>query len=147
MLASGLTGCTSAAQRQARSGAPTAAPADFAMSFGKGGGFAGRWQGYTIAADGAVAQWEGRITPDNLSPVGSLSPAQVDSLWQRVNALDFFSLESQGTGNMTGYIEVAAEGRTHEVRWPVSLEKEAAQAPWEQLYAYARALVEAARQE
>ncbi len=124
-----------------------AAPDDFAMAFGKGGGFAGLWQGYTIAADGTVAQWEGRIAPDSLAPTGSLSTAQVDSLWQRVNALDFFSLENQGTGNMTGYIEVAAQGQTHVVRWPVSLEKEAAQTPWEQLYAYARALVETSRQE
>lgn len=117
-------------------------PTDFSMSFGKGGGFTGLWEGYRIEADGTVQRWQGRGIDQNLTPAGKLSAAQLDSVWQRLRTTDFFAMKNRGSGNMTGYIAVMADSAAHTVRWPVSLEDSARQSALEQLYRFTLTLVE-----
>lgn len=132
-------GCQPSARPEAA--APT--PEDFTLRFGQGGGFSGLWQGYTIRPDGGVTQWNGPAAGANEEPAGRLSRAQMDSLWQRVEAAGFFSQDTREVGNMTAFIEVQAEGRTHRASWIPRVVGDP-ETPLEHLYAFSRALARAA---
>lgn len=97
--------------------APVAAPEDFTMVFGEGGGFTGRWDGYSIESDGDVLAWSGPTAGEERTPVGSLTAAQMDDLWARVQDAQFFDQNVRETGNITAIIEVTAGGRKHRVSW------------------------------
>ena len=92
-------------------------PSDFGIVFGEGGGFAGLWQGYTIKPDGTVLGWQGRVAEQNPRVIGKLSRAQQLALWQQVQGLDYFTLDSQERSNMTAFMRVTAKGNTHAVSW------------------------------
>ena len=133
-------GCRPAARPEATQ---AAVPSDFTVRFGQGGGFSGRWQGYTVRPDGAVARWNGPTAGANEEPAGQLSAAQMQALWQRVEAADFFAQDAREVGNMTAFIEVEAEGRTHRASWIPRVLGEP-ETPLEQLYAFSRALAASA---
>jgi hypothetical protein len=97
--------------------APVAAPEDFTMVFGEGGGFTGRWEGYAIQADGAVLAWSGPTAGEERTTVGSLTAAQIDDLWARVQDAKLFDQNVRETGNITAFIEVTAGERKHRVSW------------------------------
>ncbi len=94
------------------------APDDFTVEFGHGGGFTGHWEGHVVAADGAVQAWQGLGTARTYAPVGSMSMVARDSLWHALEGAPFFGRDLQATGNMTRYVKVMADGKTHEIRWP-----------------------------
>ena len=139
MLGPGCAGRQKAMEPEAA--AP--APEDFTIRFGQGGGFSGLWQGYTIRPDGTVWQWSGAVAGRDEEPAGQLSVAQMDALWQRVEASDFFDQDTRVVGNMTAFIEVQAGGRTHRGSWIPRVLGDP-ETPLEQLYAYSRKLAEAA---
>lgn len=147
VLVGGCRSATPGSENERTAPAQSMMPADFALSFGKGGGFTGVWTGYRIEPDGTVQRWRGRAIDENLTPAGALTAAELEAVWQRLQTEDFFAVENQGPGNMTGYIAVRADSATHTVRWPVSLEASARQSPLEQLYAYLLGLAEGAEQD
>jgi len=95
-------------------------PEDFKITFGEGGGFTGRWKGYTIAADGSVSAWQGRVAAQGAKPVGSLSAEQCATIWQNLNKSGFLDIEASEAGNMTRIIHVFANGREYKKRWPMT---------------------------
>ncbi len=123
-------------------------PADFALMLGQGGGFAGLWEGYAIAPDGAVTAWKGYVAGDNAAPADTLTAAQRQALWERIEVAGFFDYEREETGNITAFLEVTADGRTHRASWIPRVEGvEEITDPVERLYLYCRDVARAAGQE
>jgi hypothetical protein len=117
-------------------------PADFMMTFGQGGGFAGLWSGYVIHADGAVQAWQGPATREDTTAAGTLRPEEIAALWEEVQELDYFSQDAQEAGNMTSFIEITADGTTHRTSWVTRIEKTTPTSPLERLYDYSRTLAQ-----
>ena len=133
----GWSGC-------ARSNATTQVadvPADFTMTFGQGGGFAGLWSGYVIQADGTVQTWRGAATREDTTAAGMLEPEDLAALWEEVQESHYFDQDVQETGNMTSFIELTANGTTHRTSWVTRIEKPTP-SPLEQLYDYSRTLAQ-----
>lgn len=124
---------------------PVVIPEDFRVVFGKGGGFAGLWEGFTVDANGQVLKWMGRYAEDKAQPAGSLGTAQVAELWAHLEAHRFFALQADTRGNMTGVIEATAHADTHRVFWkPVPPSAKVDLAPLDSLYLLLRRTVESA---
>lgn len=132
VLAMGAGGCTSGESSRsddgaapAQSGTPDgaigidadAAPEDFSMFFGEGGGISGRWDGYAIRSDGAVLTWSGPTADEESSRIGSLSAEEMNDLWIRIQDADFFERNNSETGNLTAFMEITARDQTHRVSW------------------------------
>lgn len=118
-------------------------PADFMMTFGQGGGFAGLWSGYIIHADGGVAQWKGLVAREDTTDIGTLTPEEVATLWQQVQAVDYFDHRLAESGNMTSFVEVTANGATHRTSWATRVEMtKPPPTTLEELYEYSRALAQ-----
>ncbi|MFH1844779.1 MAG: hypothetical protein ABIF77_16435 [bacterium] len=117
-------------------------PADLAIVFGEGGGFTGMWTGHTVAADGTVSKWHGKVAEENPEPVGRLSPDQRAALWARLIEADFVSIQSTEVGNLTRFIKVVAAGKTHEVSWiPPGGDSTGVPAQLQELLGFCRGLV------
>lgn len=120
---------------------PEAVPPDFRLVAGSGGGFTGRWDGFVVRADGTVLEWAGIGASADSTVIGRLKAATIDSLWQEVRAARFFQNPGGEPGNMSAFLEVRAEGRTHRVVWVPSVEGlEPPANPTEALYRAARRL-------
>lgn len=109
-------------------------PPDLRVVLGEGGGVTGRWTGRTIAADGTWQQWAGRTAEENPEPGGTIEPEGLRALWTEIVRADFFSLESGEPGNMTRFLRVTANDRTHEVRWSPQMGAAATPTPVQKLY-------------
>ena len=139
-ISTGLGACQGTGQTNSAT-----VPENVHLLFGQGGGFAGRWNGYTIEADGTVLQWSGMIQGDDATRVGALTPDQMADLWHRVEGVSFFAQERREVGNMTTFIEIRAEGREHRVSWITRVGELGPEAPpLERLYAYLRDIVQQA---
>jgi len=92
-------------------------PADFALTFGEGGGFTGRWQGYTIQAEGSIYAWQGKMAGDHAILSGKLTEEQMRLLWRELEKEKFFEQELDQRGNMTAILRVTASGKTKELAW------------------------------
>jgi len=120
-------------------------PDEFRVTFGRGGGFTGQWSGYTIRASGSVSAWSGPIQEENAEVVGMLTAEQMQALWHEIQSVDYFSLERRETGNMTAYMEVAADSVVHRSTWiPDFMADENERSPLEKLYSYALSLARGA---
>ena len=93
-------------------------PDDLRISIYQGGGVAGIWRGYTIEANGSVMRWQGRLPETNPEVSGQLSPSELHTLWQAIQAADFFNVRLTNTGNLTTFIKIQASGRQNIVSWP-----------------------------
>ena len=104
---------------------PTAAPA-FTLTVSSGGGFAGSYQGYTLASTGEVRAW-------NSSAAGPRTDrwtvkADPDTLAAFAADLDrFLGTELAQTGNMTARIEYASSRGEH--HWSIPGAGASADAP------------------
>lgn len=98
-------------------------PADFKVVAGEGGGFTGRWHGYSIAADASVYEWDGLTLEQNSKKTKELSVDQLNSLWQVVQQHEFFRRESeQEHGNLTRVLKITANGSLYEYSWVPQIE-------------------------
>lgn len=127
-------------------GTPKNVPSDFSIRFGEGGGFTGLWKGYTIQADGTILSWQGRMAGENPKIAGQVSVEQVQALWQEIQNADFFVTQADQKGNMTKFMLVTANSKSHEVSWPGEMGQKAASAPnsLEQLQQFCQKIVEQA---
>lgn len=98
-----------------------AIPADFQLIVGTSGGFAGRMNGYTIEANGAVTQWEGKYPGENVTQTGQLNAEEMAELWHEMEEAAYFDYQQQEAGNMTTFMNARADGKTHRVTWPRQL--------------------------
>lgn len=102
---------------------------------GEGGGFSGQWNGFAIEADGSLVAWSGPVAESNSLPVGTLTPAQMTTIWRDLTQTDFYSQEMDERGEMTAFIRVNADSVEHRVSWiPRAEGIESAQHPVEALY-------------
>ena len=92
-------------------------PSDLRVVFGNGGGFTGRWKGYTVTGDGSVVSWEGRMAEENPKPAAKLSSNRIQELWNSVNEARYFERVSDETGNMTMFMAITANGKLHRISW------------------------------
>lgn len=122
-------------------------PDDLEVVLGMEGGFAGRMTGYTLTADGAVTRWEGKYVGENVRRTGQASADEVAALWRRTQAADFFAREQRRTGNMTRFLTIRADARSHRVSWPTGPGTDAADTSLHALYDAWEALAEGATAE
>ncbi len=98
-------------------------PKDLKIVLGSGGGFTGKWQGYTIYADGTLERWEGRWAEQN--PVvleKNLSTDEVYEIWVKIEAIDFFDDKTRETGNKISIFEVSTGNLKNRVTWVSGVE-------------------------
>ncbi len=121
ILALGPAACGKpAAQRSAPAGHPPAGGADSqsgrpdSITLASGGGFAGAWEGFTLARDGKVSAW--RSAGAGGRAVSWTRTGSPDSLAAFARALRAHAEAGlSGTGNMTMPIELAGPDTT--LRW------------------------------
>lgn len=92
-------------------------PKDLRVVFGDGGGFAGRWKGYTVTRDGSVVSWQGTMAEENPKPAARLSSNRIQEIWNSINEARYFDRVSDETGNMTMFIAITANGKLHRISW------------------------------
>jgi hypothetical protein len=92
-------------------------PGDLRIVFGEGGGFAGRWKGYTITGDGSVVGWAGAMAEENPRSAARLTSNRIQELWNSINEARYFDRVSDETGNMTMFIVITAKGKLHRISW------------------------------
>jgi hypothetical protein len=92
-------------------------PSDLRLVTGEGGGFAGEWNGYTVDSSGSVFSWQGFKAEENSKRTSILKAAQLRELWKSIADGHFFEIDSSGTGNMTQFMTVSANGKVHRVSW------------------------------
>jgi len=127
---------------------PETVPPDFRLVAGSGGGFTGRWDGFVVRADGTVLEWAGIGAHADSTVAGRLNAASIDSLWKWVQEARFFEDAGGEPGNMSAFLEIRAEGRTHRVVWVPTVEGlEPPANPTEALYRVARRMAAGAARE
>jgi len=124
VLAILVISCHSSDSRKEQSATPSTqkattspVPGDLRIVFGDGGGFAGRWKGYTVTGNGSVVSWEGRMAEENPKPAARLSSNRIQELWNSVKEARYFERVSDETGNMTMFMVITANGKLHRISW------------------------------
>ena len=92
-------------------------PSDLRLVIGEGGGFTGEWNGNTVDSSGSVFSWRGTKAEENSQRSSKLKATQLRELWSSIADGHFFEIDSAGTGNMTQFMTVSANGKMHRVSW------------------------------
>jgi hypothetical protein len=92
-------------------------PSDLTITFGEGGGITGLWEGFTVRPDGAVLRWRGRAPDTDPEPAGHLPEGMRRALWAEIRRLDFFNDQSSEVGDLTRFVQVTADNKSHRVQW------------------------------
>ena len=88
------------------------------ISFSRGGGFAGRYQGYVIDSTGAVRMWEGRMRDGaETRDLGSLTTDEIDSLKVLISESGILSTMFKQPGNMSTSIALSTSEGDNAVTW------------------------------
>lgn len=127
-----LAGCATC-----RRGEPTdgpRAPGDFRLLIGKGGGFTGQWRGFTVHPDGEIWAWSGLGIPADSTHTGTLSRAELDSVWSDVLSSGLLDRVTEGAGNLSARIEVSGGPNTRTLTWASGLRSDAPDSPEERFY-------------
>jgi hypothetical protein len=119
-----VAGCSGSGKRgesRPASGADTAATAElpaFRLICGEGGGFTGRYGGFTVQPDGQVVTWQG-IDADSAPTtfIGTVSAADRRRLWNALTDAGFFAREVNEPGNMNRFVRVEAPADTQMWNW------------------------------
>ncbi|RMD92905.1 MAG: hypothetical protein D6814_16280 [Calditrichaeota bacterium] len=96
---------------------PSEWPPDFQLQWSQGGGFSGRWQGFSIDAQGKVVGWTGKLPGANAKNIGQLDPESMKQLWDKIQKSHLFSMKLQNSGNLTYRLKIVAEGKTNTLTW------------------------------
>jgi hypothetical protein len=135
--------CHSSSPRSATD--TTSVPADLRVVVGEGGGFAGRWTGFSINSSGSVLSWSGPYEEAETELTGEVRQDELSAFWQSVREAGFFEIDAGEPANMTTFLQITADGKTHRVAWPTRPEAPPGDTPHERLYAQARRLAGQAR--
>lgn len=88
------------------------------VTFTRGGGFAGRYQGYVIDSAGAIRTWEGRIREGaEMRDLGSLTNDEVDSLKVIVAETGILSTMFKQVGDLSTSITLSTSEGDNAVTW------------------------------
>lgn len=111
-----LLSCISAKQKESKKN--TYVPKEMKLLIGKGGGFTGKWNGYTIYGNGKVVSWSGRWEEQNIiEETITLSDAELSQLWEKVNEIEFFNQKISETGNIISVLEITTDLLTNRATW------------------------------
>lgn len=109
-----------------KAGEPAAETMTFTLTLSTGGGFAGAFQGYTLASTGEVTAWSGQAAGPRTNRW--MRKADPDTLAAFARALDgYLGTESAQAGNMTTRIEYASPRGDHQ--WSIAGAGPSADAP------------------
>lgn len=98
-------------------------PEDLKMVIGSGGGFTGKWKGYTIYGNGNLEKWNGRWEEDNTVLLDKkLNKQELQSIWKRVLEIDFFITKINENGSFISVIKITAEDLENRVTWIPGIE-------------------------
>jgi hypothetical protein len=131
-----LPGCSSSSRSDMADAPQTEpVPTDFKLTLGQGGGFAGRWTGFTIDHDGTISEWSGPVAESNMHPAGTLSSQQLQAIWRDATESEFFSQEIAESGELTAFLKINADSIEHRVFWIPGVEElESPKHPAEAMY-------------
>ncbi|MFK7845474.1 MAG: hypothetical protein AB8G77_09240 [Rhodothermales bacterium] len=133
----GLSCKSSNSTAQLAESVQTAIPEGLKIVCGEGGGFTGRWGGFTVYGGGDVWAWHGMFSEDKASKAGSIPEDSVRYLWHKLEAMDFFALEKEEYANMTAVVAVEAGDSIHRVSWPPKVQDfEAFETPLDSFYVH-----------
>lgn len=94
-------------------------PEDFSLTFGAGGGFTGRWQGYAIDHLGNLHEWRGFGSQKQTERIGTLPKKELQTLFKVFKKAGFQEINRDEPANMTVQITFSQAGKAHSVRFPM----------------------------
>lgn len=93
-------------------------PENLKIVLGEGGGVTGRWQGYSIEADGSVHRWDGHRAEQNPQKLGKLPERAMGELWSAAKANRLFRDQPRRSpGNLSRMLTIIAGKDTIEQIW------------------------------
>jgi hypothetical protein len=116
-------------------------PTDLHLVIGEGGGFTGEWNGYTVDSSGSVFSWRGTKAEEHSQRASKLTATQFRELWNSIADGYFFEIDSSGTGNMTQFMTVSANGKVHRVSWAKSSATASDLTPVQRIYNTCRGII------
>ncbi len=90
----------------------------FTITVSQGGGFTGRYSGYTISSDGTASHWQ-KVSAVKKSTLWKISTdsVEVKKLAASLHNLGIFDIEYQETGNLTKSIFYQTNAKQYKWTW------------------------------
>jgi hypothetical protein len=101
---------------------------------GEGGGFAGKWEGYTIYGDGVVHAWSGQGARENEREVGRLDVDTMWVIWEAVKGLEQVP-GVDSTGSLVRFFNVTVQDTTREYSWRPRMGASVTKTAYEKIHA------------
>jgi hypothetical protein len=136
-----ILACHSSDSTKSESGSDLSVPHDFRLVIGEGGGFTGEWIGNTVDSIGTLFSWRGTKAEENTRKTSTLKTAAFRELWQSIADGHFFDIDSSGTGNMTEFMTVSANGKMHRVSWAKPRATASDLTPVQRMYSTCRGII------
>lgn len=133
--------CQSSRSTQSESRSLVSVPRDFRLVIGEGGGFTGQWTGFTVDSSGAIFSWRGQMAEQSQKQYARFSSRRFNELWQKIADAHFFDIDTSGTGNMTQFMIVSANGKVHRTSWAKASETDSPNTPVQCIYDSCRAII------
>jgi hypothetical protein len=112
----------------------TTAPPDFLLLVGKGGGFTGRWLGFSVGESGEVWKWTGPGQPSDSTLLGTLDRTDLDSIWTDALRSGLFERTTMNPGNLSARIELTGLSRRVTLTWTSGFGRDTPDLPEERFY-------------
>jgi len=100
---------------------------------GEGGGINGKWEGHTIAGDGAVYAWSGRGARENEHEVGRMPADTMCALWDAVKILSTVP-PVDSSGSLVRFLSVTRQDSTRKYSWRPQLGRNLPNSSYKEIY-------------
>lgn len=105
----------------------------FELVVGEGGGFTGRYEGFSVSRDGALWSWEGRYAEDGPERLRALDEQERRAIWRMLQEGDFFEMNLTERTNYSMFIRVSTQDTSRQLMWMPD-EGDEAKVPAQNLY-------------
>lgn len=114
---------------------PQSDPEPFTLSLAGGGGFTGRYSGFTLASDGTVKQWERSGAGADSTLWETRIPAgRIIDFRRRLEQGGALGISLQESGNMTTSVKLGVPDTVHLWSWPGAGVSESVPEPFRSWY-------------
>jgi hypothetical protein len=100
---------------------------------GEGGGISGKWEGHTIAGDGAVYAWSGRAARENEHEVGRMPADTMCALWDVAKTLSTVP-QVDSSGSLVRFLSVTIQDSTWKYSWRPQLGRDLPKSSYQEIY-------------
>ena len=95
-------------------------PKDLIIEIGSGGGFTGKWAGYSLLDNGKIISWNGNKQGANPKDYQKLDQKTIQFIWQKIIDSKVLDIKLQEPGNMSKSIKIMANGKLYFFVWDYS---------------------------